>query len=241
MIDKKELNEELLGREKFKDVFDSHHEKRVVKIKSAGFLPKTEQTPFLIFSAYPVCKVQPIDLTDKVLLNKLKEFMQPPFANAWDYRHNFEGYFVFEGDKNGIDKSKITSFCQLHRNANLEVYTKRFFYDNPNSGSKVLLGQHFEDVIDECFKIGLNIYEYLSIDIQMYIKVSILGLNNTYIISEPGRSRVGGLIDRKSLNLPGMLVEKSNIEEMKLHLKDIVWQAGGVSQSLSRSEQKSIH
>lgn len=71
----------------------------------------------------------------------------------------------------------------------------------------------------------------LNIESIFYIKCSVVGLNGAMILNENHPMQFGGMINRSRIELPGFVVNDTNIEDVRNQIKNTLWQCGGISKS----------
>ena len=232
LLDVYELNQEFLNRDQMKDRFDDFHNKRVQLLLDREIIPSIDTSHFFLLSAFPINSSNiNIDLADYQTTRSLSSLLKPIRSNSWNYQHNLEGYYIFETNSHYND----FSYNQFFRDMSLEFFTSTLHWENDREENRLdLLGFNTEKAIDTCLNSIIDVYKYFGAEPIFYLKLSIIGLIDSYIINENDPFRSGGLINRKNIKLPGFLFNSDNTEEMKLQIKDTIWQCGGIPQSLAR-------
>jgi len=245
LLDVYELSDEFLKSGNMKERFDAKHESRVSKVRAINLMRNVSKERFALISIFPVDSMNlRLDLKDRKITELIKEKLRPIGASLWSDTYNLEGFFVFsEGYYSDEEGRKIYSYVQVFRDGVIEFYTSRLhFYNTRPTGSKwVFLGHGFEKTIDEIIHGAFSFYSAIDIENTFYVKVSVVGLEGTKIVNDNDSFFRGGLIDRRSVTLPGYLIDLDNYEEVILDIKDTMWQCGGQAKSISRELKERIN
>lgn len=135
LMDVYELSSRFINADKMNLQYDNIHKERVDKVSKGLFLSLIDTKRVFIFSCFPLdnTSIENLDLTDKALLNKITEILNPIYSNGFDKRHNLEGFMTYSKEHHEeYETTYIPSYTQLFRktdklNSSLPNFTLKTF------------------------------------------------------------------------------------------------------------------
>lgn len=217
---------------------DKFYQQRFKDLTELRIFPNINKNRFVLFSAYPIQNDNyNINLTNSIKKRELSQLVQPLFYRGFAEKHNLEGYCFYTEEFSNVLKSNSTySYFQVFRNGIIEFFSSGFHSER--NKTLHLAGKAMEELIDQSIDTTLKIFSNLDITPIFYVKYSIIGLQDTFIVNESSPFPRGGLINRDKIDLPSFLVHPENIISIKEQIKDILWQCGGIQESPFKQKQR---
>jgi hypothetical protein len=214
---------------------------RIIDIKSGETpYPIREHSSFIALHIIPLSAFTTSFRLDSETLLSLREgkysSFAPLFHHGWSHRINLDGIVAYCADKKKIAET----YSQLYRNGIFEAVESRIITRKRESEEKVLPMYPIEDEVMKYGSKVMNLLSQLEIQPPFYVFLTLSGIKG-FTVSAPNDYSVleTDLITQKDLLLPEIIFENTNenIQHKFRPVFDMIWNAGGVSKSLSFDEE----
>lgn len=227
-LDVQEIRTAFLAAEALPRQISQFRNERLLKIVAG-------ETPYPLSSGSPiVLHIVPISsFTDKQhvdisqAVNNFPQWFHPIDASPSMKRFNFDGVVTASKDKG----QTVGGYLQVFRNGIIEA-TDTFILQ---THKKLILITYLERELIKSLKHYFKLLQALEFEPPILLLLSLLNIKGFQILHGNERPRVATPIDRDSLILPDILIEKfsENTDIILQPLFDILWQSAGYERSLN--------
>jgi hypothetical protein len=187
-----------------------------------------DEVPKVVLHIIPLNAFDPAKRYDVSSLAQESGRLAPIYASSWSVRHNFDGVLSFS---QFTRSSSAHSYLQLFRNGSIEA-VEAYLLDEG-----IIPSVAFEEELLKALPKLLEIQGRLSVDPPLFIMLSLLGVSGYTMAVDKTKFwwPEEYPIDRDSLIIPEVLVEKFGIEpaEVMRPIFDAIWNAAGWPKSMN--------
>lgn len=167
------------------------------------------------------------DFSNPSFRNNCTLMLRPPGDGGYNHRYCFEGLHMYSLDRDTSNKS----YSLLFRNAIIEAYTNRPFWQTSEDKRPWLDGASFLTALLEHVQNSIKFYIQYSIEPPYYLFIQLYNVQGFNLIVQ--ESMIKRNVWGKSIfEFPPLMVNH-DIDEVKQQVKqlaDMLWQTGGESE-----------